>query len=66
MRYLPLILLTAAFACLAFAYWGMETPSGRRAYDEMAGIIPMAVGLVGAILGVVALAIWVWRWFGTR
>lgn len=66
MRYLPLFLLTAAFACLAFAYWGLETPGGRRAYDEMAGIVPMATGLAGAVFVVAAAALWLWRWFTTR
>jgi len=42
----------------------LKTPAGRRAFDEMAGIIPMAAGLVGAVFCVVALAIWLWRLFG--
>ena len=66
MRYLPLFLLTAALASLAFAYWGLETPGGRRAYDEMAGIIPMAAGFAGAVFFVAALGLWLWRRFGTR
>ncbi len=63
MRYLPLILLAAAVACLAFAYWGLATPAGRRAYDEMAGMIPMAAALAGAAFGLAAIAIWIVRWW---
>ena len=63
MRQLPLILLAAAVACLGFAYWGLATPAGRRAYDEMAGMIPMGVGLAGAVFGIAAVAIWIWRWW---
>lgn len=66
MRYFPFILLTVAMGCIAFAYWGLETPSGRRTYDEMAGIIPMAVGLAGAVCFVAAAGIWVWRWISLR
>jgi len=63
-RALALSLVVAAMGCFAFAYWGLKTPAGRRAFDEMAGIIPMAAGLVGAVFCVVALAIWLWRLFG--
>jgi len=42
----------------------LKTPAGRRAFDEMAGIIPMAAGLAGVAFCVVALAIWLWRLFG--
>jgi hypothetical protein len=63
-RALALSLFVAAMACLAFAYWGLRTPAGRRAFDEMAGIIPMAAGLAGVLFCVVALAIWLWRFFG--
>jgi len=66
MRYLPVYLLIVACAGFGFAYWGLETPDGRRAYDEMAGIIPMAAGLAGAVLVVVAAAIWLWRWISAR
>lgn len=66
MRYLPVLLLACAGACFAFAYWGLETPAGRRAYDEMAGIIPAAVGMAGALFVLAAAAIGGWRWFKTR
>jgi len=63
MRYLPWILLAAALACLAFAYWGLATPAGRRAYDEMAGMIPMAAALAGALFALAAVVIWIVRWW---
>ena len=66
MRYLPPALIAVAVACFAFAYWGLETPEGRRAYDEMAGMIPFGAGLIGVLLVLVAAAIWAWRWFRTR
>lgn len=66
MRILPVLLLTLAFACFAFAYWGLEMPGGRRTFDEMAGIVPLAIGLVGAVLLVAAAALWLWTWFRTR
>jgi hypothetical protein len=66
LRYLPFCLLIVAFAGFGFAYWGLETPDGRRAYDEMAGIIPMAAGLAGAVLVVAAAAISLWRWISAR
>ena len=63
MRYVPPVLLGLALVCFAFAYWGLETPEGRRAYDEMAGIIPFAAGVAALVLVVLAAAIWLWRWF---
>ena len=65
MRYLPVCLLIVAFACFAFAYWGLETASGQRTFDEMAGIIPFATGLAGAVFIVAAAALWLWRRFST-
>jgi len=45
MRYLPPFLLAVAAACFAFAYWGLATPAGRRAYDE----IPWRLGLLESL-----------------
>ena len=44
-----MLVLTGA-ALLVFGWWGVETPAGRQRYDEMDGIIPFAVGVLGAIL----------------
>ena len=60
------VLLVLAAACFGFAYWGLATPAGRSAYDEMAGIIPMAAALAGGILVLAAAAIWTWRWLRRR
>lgn len=60
LRYLPPLLLFTAVACTAFAYWGLKTKSGRAAFDEMAGIIPMGVGALGAILALAAVVAWWW------
>ena len=54
MRYLPPLLLAVAASCLAFAYWGLATPAGRRAYDEMDGIIPAFAGMLAVMLGAAA------------
>jgi len=62
MRYLPPILLALAAICFAFYYWGLHTPAGRRAYDEMAGMIPFFAGVAGGVLLVAAAGIWLWRW----
>jgi len=64
MRQLAPFLLALAAASFGFAYWSLATPAGRGAYDEMAGIIPMAAGFAGVLLCGAALAIWLWRIFG--
>jgi len=66
MRILSFVLLIGALACCTFAYWGLETPSGRQAYDEMAGMVPMAAGVAGVIFFVAAVAIWFWGRISTR
>ena len=38
-----------AVAGMAFGWWGLETVSGRRHFDEMAGMIPLFAG-VGSII----------------
>jgi hypothetical protein len=63
MRLLPLSLLVLAVGCVAFAYWGVSTTSGRRAFDEMAGMIPMGVGALGILLAIAAAIVW---WMGRR
>lgn len=51
------ILVGLGIALLAFGYWGLETESGRHAYDEMDGIIPAAAGMLGLCLLVAALVL---------
>jgi hypothetical protein len=60
MRMLAYILIALALGCEVFAYWGLYTVSGRRAFDEMAGIIPWAAQFVGLFLFLGAAFIW-WR-----
>jgi hypothetical protein len=61
MRISATILMFAAAACAAFGYWGSSTAAGRRAFDEMDGIIPLFSGFVGApILLMIAAVLW-WR-----
>lgn len=53
------LLLVLGLALAAFGWWGLETVSGRRRFDEMAGMIPMGAGAVGVVLVVLALVL---RW----
>ena len=50
-----LSLVAAGFG--AFGYWGVYTPSGRKRYDEMAGIIPETALLVSFLLFLIILII---------
>lgn len=54
------LLALAALACEVFAYWGLNTVAGRSAFDEMAGMIPLAAAPVGLCLAGAALLTW-WR-----
>lgn len=59
MRNAALVLLVLALACEAFAYWGLSTVPGRRAFDEMAGMIPLAAAVLGGFLALgSAFAFW--------
>ena len=60
MRIVPTVLLIAAAAFEVFAYWGLNTVAGRAAYDEMAGMIPLAAAPVGLCFAAVAVLLW-WR-----
>ena len=44
MKPASIVCALAGIACELFAYWGLNTVRGRRAFDEMAGMIPLAVG----------------------
>lgn len=57
---MPIFLLAIAVACEAFAYWGLNTVAGRAAFDEMAGIIPLAAAPLGLCFALAALLLW-WR-----
>nr|CAS02411.1 putative integron gene cassette protein [uncultured bacterium] len=40
--------------------WGLGTVAGRHAFDEMAGILPLASGAISVLLALFALLAW-WR-----
>jgi uncharacterized membrane protein len=58
MRKASIACFVLALACAAFAYWGLRTVAGRRAFDEMAGMVPLGAGVVGAILAFCAVVTW--------
>jgi hypothetical protein len=66
MRTLISILVISGLALMAFSYWGVETESGRRAYDEMDGIIPIAAGVLGALLLALAIVFVIVRFWRSR
>jgi len=57
------VLAFLGLVCLTFAWWGMNTEAGQHAYDEMAGIIPLASGLLGwcLIAAAALIAFLAWR-----
>lgn len=60
MRHLSWGLLALAVGLVGFAYWGLYTVDGGHAFDEMAGMVPFAAGVLGALCGLGAAVIW-WR-----
>lgn len=50
MNIFAIFLTLVSIGGMIFGWWGLETPSGQSHYDEMAGIIPWAVG-VASIVG---------------
>lgn len=58
MRVSSIFLLVAALACFGFSYWGLNTVPGRAAFDEMAGIIPLAATPAGFLLLICAAVLW--------
>lgn len=52
MREFGLVQLCLSFMLGAFACWGILTSDGRRAFDEMAGMLPYAAGLPSLIVAV--------------
>lgn len=60
LRTAPVALLLAGIACEVFAYWGLSTARGRRAFDEMAGMVPLAAVPTGVVLILLGAVLW-WR-----
>ena len=54
-------LLILGAVALVFGWWGVYTVSGRRQFDEMAGILPLAALALGGLLLVIGLALLFWR-----
>jgi sorbitol-specific phosphotransferase system component IIC len=64
MRYFINSLLLIGLGLIAHAYWGIFTRSGSRFYDEMAGIVPVFGGFIGAaclVLGGILEGVRRWR-----
>lgn len=55
MKMLPTYLIFIALIAITFGYWGLETVSGRKEFDEMDGIIPLVTGFGGVALLVASL-----------
>ena len=51
-----IIYLSITSALLLFGYRGVNTISGRRVFDEMAGMIPFFLGLV---IGGLLMVLWI-------
>lgn len=54
MKLFAIVLALVAVAGIAFGWWGLETSSGRRHFDEMAGMIPFFAGVGSIVLLLVA------------
>lgn len=54
MKQLAMGLALVSLAGMVFGWWGLETVSGRRHFDEMAGIIPLVTGVGAFILLLIA------------
>lgn len=57
MKVTAIILALIGLVALVFGYWGVYTPAGRLAYDEMDGIYPLASGAFGALLLVISVVL---------
>jgi hypothetical protein len=51
------VLAIVGVLLVGFGWWGVQTVAGRRAFDEMAGMIPLGAGAFGALLLVAALVL---------
>jgi len=59
--------LASSLALGAFAYWGLYTSAGNRAYDEVDALYPAAAGALGLVLLAFALvALWLQRRAGRQ
>lgn len=49
MQRVAIVILVVAAGLGAFAWWGMFTASGKHQFDEMAGMIPLGVGVLAIV-----------------
>ncbi|MEM5492355.1 hypothetical protein [Hoeflea sp. AS16] len=54
MKLFAILLVLVSLAGMIFGWWGVETVSGRRHFDEMAGIIPFVTGIASFVLLLIA------------
>ncbi len=58
MHVFAMVLALLSIGGLIFGWWGLETSSGRYHFDEMAGMIPLFVGIASTVALPVAGAIY--------
>ncbi|WP_339765601.1 hypothetical protein [uncultured Hoeflea sp.] len=58
MKLFAIFLALISLAGLIFGWWGLETISGRRHFDEMAGMIPLFTGIISLVLLMVATVVY--------
>ncbi len=63
-RVVVIALTLAGLGAITFCYWGLETTAGRKAFDEMDGLIPFfagvgGLGLWGLALVILAINLWI-------
>jgi hypothetical protein len=58
---LPILLAVLGLLLMGFGWWGMNSRGGRRIFDEMAGMIPLASMGLGLLLLVAGIVLAVWR-----
>ena len=57
----PLLFALLGLGCIGFAFLGLFTTGGHRAFDEMAGMFPVFVGFAGVAFLAIAIV-----WFLVR
>lgn len=55
-----IVLGLLSMALITFGQWGIRSEAGRRAFDEMAGIIPYFSWYIGLVLLVVTVILATW------
>lgn len=66
MRRRTWVVLLTGLLLVGFSLWGLRIEDGMHTFDEMAGLIPFAAGLLGALLLLVALLLGVRDFFRRR